>query len=70
MLVNFIKLRTPRNSNIDDCPGSIPVGKDILMVFNMTLFILICYIMVVYTIYLQQWAFWAIKDPLAAFFLC
>ena len=70
MLVNFIKLRTPRNSNIGDCPESIPVGKDILMVFNMVLFILSRYIMVVYTIYLQQWAFWAIKDPLAAFFLC
>ena len=40
------------------------------MVFNMVLFILSRYIMVVYTIYLQQWAFWAIKDPLAAFFLC
>ena len=40
------------------------------MVFNMVLFIISRYIMVVYTIYLQQWAFWAIKDPLAAFFLC
>ena len=51
-------------------PAKYSVGKDILMVFNMVLFILSRYIMVVYTIYLQQCAFWAIKDPLAAFFLC
>ena len=45
------------NTNIGDVPQSIPVGKDILMVFNMTLFDLSRYSLVVFTIYYNNGPF-------------